>query len=180
MAHKGLQSFAAGMIVTVGVCGIAYYVTGSNQSAGAEASSDVDDLTEEELIVELQESGFVVQTEAEWQTQLEDLELAVTERVSADFAAQLEEAQAESEADEDEDADGSDDDDQVVYRTVLTVSPGMTSIDVGRALEGANIIDRARDFFEEVEDRGLENDLRPGSFEVESGMSMDQLMDIIF
>ena len=33
---------------------------------------------------------------------------------------------------------------------------------------------------EEVEDRGLENDLRPGSFEVESGMSMDQLMDIIF
>lgn len=43
----------------------------------------------------------------------------------------------------------------VVYRTIITVSPGMTSINVGEVLVRANIIDSAREFFNKVENRGL-------------------------
>ncbi|WP_413375330.1 hypothetical protein [Alkalihalobacillus sp. 1P02AB] len=172
MASKGLQSFAAGMIIAVSVCGVVYYTT-DNSSVGAEgAIPEVQEQTDEELIGQLQESGYVVQTESEWKSQLEELEAAVVERVAAELEA-VEEDVEETDADSEEG-------DNIVYRTMLTVSPGMTSIDVGRALESANIIDNARDFFNEVEKRDLSNELRPGTFEVESGMSMGQIIDIIF
>ena len=35
-------------------------------------------------------------------------------------------------------------------------------------------------FYKEVENRGLENELRPGTFQIESGMSMDEIISIIF
>ncbi|EDL62466.1 hypothetical protein [Bacillus sp. SG-1] len=69
---------------------------------------------------------------------------------------------------------------KVVYRAILSVSTGMTSIDVGNALEKAKIIDDGMDFYKEVEKRGLENELRPGTFEFESGMSMEKIISIIF
>jgi cell division protein YceG involved in septum cleavage len=68
----------------------------------------------------------------------------------------------------------------VIYRTYLNVSSGMTSIDVGKALEQAHIIDKAMTFFNEVEKRGLSNKLRPGTYELDSQMTMDQVMKVIF
>lgn len=69
---------------------------------------------------------------------------------------------------------------KVVYRTILTVSMGMTSIDVGNALEKAHIIESGIQFYKDVEKRGLENDLRPGTFEIESGMTTDEIISVIF
>ena len=67
---------------------------------------------------------------------------------------------------------------------MLTVPPGMTSIDVGKALERAHINDNALGFFKEVEKRGLSTDLLPGKYEIESGMTMEVIiyhfLNIIF
>ncbi|GAF63181.1 hypothetical protein BTS2_0072 [Bacillus sp. TS-2] len=174
MASKELRSFASGIIVAAAVCGITYYVTSDSQvDAGSQEFSEENQTTievpatEEEMLEQLSDSGYVIQSEEEWNASLEQLELAVTERLEEEWAANEEESTDDEES-------------TVIYRTILTVSPGMTSIDVGRALENANVIDRAQDFFNEVEDRDLSNQLKPGSFEVESDMTMNQLIEIIF
>ena len=63
---------------------------------------------------------------------------------------------------------------------MLSVSSGMTSIHVGQALEQMKIISKASDFSNQVEARGLSNQLKPGIFEVKSGMTTDELIAIIF
>jgi hypothetical protein len=56
----------------------------------------------------------------------------------------------------------------------------MTSIDVGRVLENAKIIPNAFNFSKDIEKKGLEKKLRPGTFVVDSGMSYDQIVATIF
>ena len=56
----------------------------------------------------------------------------------------------------------------------------MTSIDVGRALQRAKVIKSGLEFSKEVEKRGLENNLRPGTYTVESGMTMEEIISFIF
>ena len=57
----------------------------------------------------------------------------------------------------------------------------MTSIDVGKALVKAKIINSGIDFYKEVEKRRLEsNSLRPGVYEVDSDMTRDEIINIIY
>ena len=60
-----------------------------------------------------------------------------------------------SEKQEAEKADDQPAKEKIVYKTVLTVSDGMTSIDVGNALEKANIIKDGLDFYKRVEKRWI-------------------------
>jgi cell division protein YceG involved in septum cleavage len=96
--------------------------------------------------------GYVVHTEKEWEEQLSAVK------------GNSKEATKE----------------KIIYRTMLSVSSGMTSIDVEKALKRAKIIDNRMDFFNAVEKRGLSNDLRPGIYEVESGMTIDEIIATIF
>ena len=57
----------------------------------------------------------------------------------------------------------------------------MTSIDVGKELRKALIIDISGfEFSKEVEKRKLESDLRPGTYKVDSDMTMDEVIEAIF
>lgn len=62
----------------------------------------------------------------------------------------------------------------------ITVAEGMTSIDVGKALAQEKLIEKSRVFTEEVEKRGLSAKLRPGTYEVERGMTLDQIISAFF
>jgi hypothetical protein len=166
MSAKVMSSFAAGLIVAASVCGAVYF-WGPVDSAPAEAASTPEDevaaseaaapVTEEEMKELLASSGYIVLTEEEWNAEL-----------AAALPAEKEKApqQAEKEI--------------IVYHTIVNVASGMTSIDVGRALVQGKIIDNALQFSQEVEKRGLSNKLRPGTFELDSKMSMDEVMNIIF
>ncbi|MGM0826689.1 MAG: hypothetical protein ACQEWF_05035 [Bacillota bacterium] len=158
---NSLRSFAAGLLIATTSIG-AVYMFGPSEAKSTEKVETVktENLTEEEMVKQLTSKGFVIHTEAEWNKQLS----AMTEKQEEKVEDKKEEKT----------------DDKVVYRTILTVSTGMTSIDVGNALENANIIKSGLDFYKEVEKRGLENDLRPGTFEVESGMTTDELISTIF
>lgn len=158
---NSLRSFAAGLLIATTVIGSVYMFGPSEaESTGKVEAVKTEKLTEEEMVKQLTSNGFVIHTEDEWNKQLE----AINEK------------QEEKEADkQDENTDG-----KVIFKTMLTVSSGMTSIDVGNALEKANIIKSGLDFYKEVENRGLENDLRPGTFEVESGMTTDEIISTIF
>ncbi|MGE6755139.1 hypothetical protein ACQKFO_17135 [Rossellomorea sp. NPDC071047] len=158
---NSLRSFAAGLLIATTSIG-AVYMFGPSEAKSTEKVETVktEKLSEEEMVKQLTSNGFVIHTEAEWNKQLS----AMTEK-------QEEKVEDKKEVKTD---------DKVIYKTILTVSTGMTSIDVGNALENANIIKDGLDFYKEVEKRGLENDLRPGTFEVESGMTTDEIISTIF
>lgn len=155
MTSKSMRSFAGGLIVAATLCGAVYF----NSSAKANSSQTVKTLSNEEMKDKLSTEGYVIYTEKEWNQLTE---------------------QTEQEKVKDTQKEPPKNQDNIVYRTVLNVSSGMTSIDVGRSLERAKIIDRAKTFSNEVEKRGLSNQLRPGIYEVESGMKMDEILAVIF
>ncbi|MGR3763119.1 hypothetical protein [Rossellomorea sp. NS-SX7] len=162
MIPNSLRSFALGLLLAATVIG-GFYFFGPTEAESTEKSSKTvkaEKLTEDEMIKQLTTKGFVVHTEDEWNKQVA--------------------AVNETKEDKNEEKTEKKDDDGVVYRTILNVSMGMTSIDIGNALEEAKIIDDGMKFYKEVENRGLENELRPGTFQIESGMSMDEIISIIF
>ncbi|UXH45878.1 endolytic transglycosylase MltG [Rossellomorea vietnamensis] len=157
VTSNSLRSFAGGILIATSLIGAVYLFGPSEASStGKEEPAEVQKLSEDEMVKKLTSKGYVIHTEDQWSKQLK----AMNEKQ--------------------EEASIKKDDGKVVYKTMLTVSTGMTSIDVGNALEQANIIKDGLDFYKEVEKRGLENELRPGTFEVESGMSTDEIISTIF
>lgn len=151
-----MRSFAFGLIIAACLCGVAYYSTNDETSAKEVEKPSVEDM-KKALVSE----GYVIHTEEEWHEQL-----AATEKAKEDEKAEEEPKEAEKE--------------KIIYRSTITVSEGMTSIDVGRALEKAKIIKDPMDFVNEVEKQKLEKDLKPGSYEVDSNMKLKDAMSVIF
>ncbi|MED4127925.1 MULTISPECIES: hypothetical protein [Shouchella] len=155
MTRKTIRSFAGGLLIASGVLGITYFI-GNDQEAVSSS-----DFTEEEMVAHLQENGYAVETQATW----DELEAQLAEAQNTDA--------------EEEPSDNNEG--EIAYRTILHVVPGMTSIDVGEMLEEAGIVDSAYDFYEEVDNRGLSNDLRPQvTGELTSEMSLSEVVDEFF
>ncbi|GAE33685.1 hypothetical protein [Halalkalibacter akibai] len=169
MKVNTIRSFAGGLIVAATVCGAVYFF-GSSEATTTQAQEKP---TVDEMITLLGSEGYVIQTEEQWQEALAVVE-SEPEEEEIVIEEEPEEVKEEPEEKEVEVKE------VIIYRTMLTVTPGMTSIDVGQALVKANVTDSAMDFFKEVEKRGLANKLKPGTFEVDSEMSLDKVISIIF
>ncbi|WP_240190050.1 endolytic transglycosylase MltG [Bacillus sp. P14.5] len=159
-----LRSFSAGLLIATSTIGAVYLFGPSTAESTEKTAGTVEKkvLSEDEMIEKLVSGGFVVHTEEEWNKQLAE--------ASNNKVAEEKQVDKENQTTEE----------KVVYRAILSVSMGMTSIDVGNALEKAKIIDDGLEFYKEVEKRGLENELKPGTFEFESGMSMEEIISTIF
>ncbi|MFB5281846.1 hypothetical protein [Peribacillus sp. Hz7] len=153
MTSKSMRSFAGGLLVATGLCGIVYFF-GSTEAASTQTTEQ---LSKDEMKDLLSSEGYVVHTEKEWEEQL------------AEVKSSKDKAETETETKE-----------KIVYRTVLKVSKGMTSIDVGKALQRARIIKSGQVFFDEVEKSGVENNLRPGTYVVQSDMTTEEIISVIF
>ena len=103
------------------------YLLGSS-----EAAQSATKLSEDEMISSLTSEGYVVQTEEEWEKQV-----AANQTPKENTKKETAEAVAPQE--------------KVVYRTILSVSKGMTSIDIGKILKSTHIIDQSVSFSKEVE-----------------------------
>lgn len=154
MNVKSLRSFAGGLIIATCVCGAAYFF-GPNDNP---KSNVVEKPTVEEMKKSLASEGYVIHTDQEWKDQLE---------AASKPKKQKEEPKKETP-------------EKVVFRTILTVSEGMTSIDVGNALLKAHIIDNSYAFETEVEKKGLAKYLRPGTYEINSDMKTEQIISTLF
>ncbi len=164
MMTNTLRSFSAGLLIATSTIGAVYLFGPSTAESTEKTAGTVEKkvLSEDEMIEKLVSGGFVVHTEEEWNKQLAE--------ASNNKVAEEKQVDKENQTTEE----------KVVYRAILSVSMGMTSIDVGNALEKAKIIDDGLEFYKEVEKRGLENELKPGTFEFESGMSMEEIISTIF
>lgn len=156
MTSNSLRSFAGGLLVASSVCAAVYYLSPDEvkSSEKVDPTDNTAALSVDEMKSKLAAEGYVIHTEEEWNQQTS----------ASEKKEKPQEAPAE----------------QVIYRTMLSVSSGMTSIDVGNVLEQAKIIPNGWEFAQEIEKRGLSNALRPGMYEIESGKSVDEIIAIIY
>jgi hypothetical protein len=169
MGINVVSSFAAGILLASSICGVVYFSGDTKVSKAADKPTETEKqqvttkapLTEVEMKELLASAGYVIQSKADY-----DKNLAAAK--NAAVTAEKNKAGTTT------------DSNKVVYRSVITVSQGMTSIDVGKMLENAKIITDDFKFSQDVEKKGVEKNLRPGTFVVDTGMTYDQVIATIF
>ncbi|MGE7603806.1 aminodeoxychorismate lyase [Peribacillus sp. NPDC097675] len=152
MTSKSMRSFAGGLFVAAGICGAVYFFD-TEETANTQT---LEKLTVDEMKSKLTSEGYVIHTEKEYEEQLD--ELKSNQAVAEDKGPK----------------------EKIIYRSVLKVSKGMTSIDVGKNLKRSRIIADAKEFFDEVEKRGKANNLRPGSYVIDSEMTTEEIISKVF
>jgi UPF0755 protein len=61
----------------------------------------------------------------------------------------------------------------------ITVSTGQGSVEIGRALRDAGVVDSVNHFRDVAQERRLDGLLKPGTYKLETGMSIDAVLDIL-
>jgi UPF0755 protein len=61
----------------------------------------------------------------------------------------------------------------------ITVASGQSSVEIGRALRDAGVVDSVNRFRDTAEERGLDSLLKPGTYRLVTGMSIDAVLDIL-
>ncbi|WP_077617965.1 hypothetical protein [Bacillus sinesaloumensis] len=172
MNAKTLTSFASGLLLSATVCAVVYFF-GPEQATSTKAEEKP---SVEELKSLLSAEGYVVQTEDEWNNAIAEAKNSV-EVPKEEPKVEETEAEKKEEVKEEKEEPA----EPVVHKTVITVSEGMTSYEVGKALISANIISGdAWDFANLVEKKGVAKYLKLGSFEINSDMTTDEIISIIF
>lgn len=163
MRFNLIGSFAAGVLISTSIIS-AVYVSGKGVAAKKPATTTANQaqtatkLSENEMKIKLEDAGYVVQTKAEYDKNMENAKVATQKQTTAVNKKPQ----------------------KVVYRAVVKVTKGMTSIDVGRQLVRARIISNAFKFSKDVERKGIENNLRPGTYVVDSSMPYNKIISSIF
>lgn len=172
MRLNALSSFAAGILLATSISGAVYFSTKSEAAAPvvqkkepqteakqtdaakpeSEEAPKKQELTEEEMKNKLESAGYMVQKTEEFEKQMEEVKKESEKEKTAKTK-------------------------QVV---VFQVSKGMTSIDVGKILEKAKLVDDDFKFSQDVEKKGVANRLKPGMYKVDSEMTKDELISAIF
>jgi hypothetical protein len=183
MTAQTMRSFAGGILVAAALLALVNFLSPSGVASKEK-------LSEKEMKKELTSDGYVVVSQKEWEAQLTAVKKAENtakdaEKTAKDAKNKAKDAQskakdAQKSKGENKDQAQPEATEKVVYRTMVGVASGMTSIDVGNALVQSKIIPNAFEFSQEVERRGLSNGLKPGMYEVQSGMTMDEIIAVIF
>jgi peptidoglycan lytic transglycosylase G len=61
----------------------------------------------------------------------------------------------------------------------ITVSAGEGSVEIGRNLREAGVVDSVNRFRDVAEERGLDGSLKPGTYKLETGMSIDAVLELL-
>ncbi|MEE3953016.1 hypothetical protein [Peribacillus frigoritolerans] len=155
MTSKSMRSFAGGLVVAAGLCGAVYFF------GPGEATGTSEKLSKDAMKESLASEGYVIHSEKEWEDQIAEAQ-SIKDKAEAEKETVKEPTE------------------KIIYRTVLTVSKGSTSIDVGKTLQKAKVIKNANEFSDAVEKKGKANGLRPGTYVVDSAMTTEKIISIIF
>ncbi|MEH7438607.1 aminodeoxychorismate lyase [Neobacillus drentensis] len=152
-----LSSFAAGILLTTSICSVVYLTTDHASTKTKETDKTITvQPSVKEMEKKLVAKGYIVQKKADYDKNSKATKDAKTK-------------QAATENDK-------------PSKTVVTVNvtEGMTSFDVGKMLIPTKIVSDAFEFSQIIEQRGLSNKLRPGTYVVDSEMTFDQVLSTIF
>jgi hypothetical protein len=157
-----VSSFAAGILLASSICGAVYFtedpvVTKAAPKPTKTEQTTVVQPTEAEMKEMLLAAGYVVQPKAEYDKTLDAAKKAASAAANTNNNSK-----------------------KIAYRAVISVTQGMTSIDVGKMLVKSKIVSDAFKFSKDVEKKGVEKNLRPGTFTVDTEMTYDQVIATIF
>ncbi|MEY8750541.1 hypothetical protein [Alkalicoccobacillus gibsonii] len=168
---NSLRSFSIGLIVASVACGAVYFTNTSNET-DAEVQAETL-LTDDEMIEQLEEQGYLVRNSEEWEDEVNTVIDTTRLEVEAEFAAQEEE---ESEEEPEEEQEEEQETEEVF---LLIIRNGMTSFQVADELIRGNIIDNKQEFVAQAEQQNLAGFLKPGAYEITSGMSTAEIFALI-
>lgn len=196
MAGRAIRNFALGVLTAASICAVVYFWgPGPAGSTAKVSEADAKSMLEDE--------GYVVLTEQEWEAQARSLDAAdndAADKAAADKKADkaaaekkadkkaekaAKEAAAKQKAKEAEEkkaaeAEKAKEPEKEIHRLTLVVASGMYTGDVAKALAEAKIVPNAYEFSQLVESRGLASALRPGTYEISSEMTIDEIISAIF
>ena len=61
----------------------------------------------------------------------------------------------------------------------ITVATGQSSVEIGRALREAGVVDSVNRFRDVAAERGLDSSLKPGTYKLLTGMDIDAVLDVL-
>jgi UPF0755 protein len=61
----------------------------------------------------------------------------------------------------------------------ITVASGQTSVEIGRALREAGVVDSVNRFRDVAAERGLDSSLKPGTYQLLTGMDIDAVLEVL-
>ena len=64
-------------------------------------------------------------------------------------------------------------------KVTITVASGQSSVEIGRALRKAGVVDSVNHFRDVASQRGLDSRLKPGTYKLITGMNIDAVLDLL-
>ncbi|SRR5690625_4417883 len=193
-----IQSFALGIIISTTILAVVYFIHTNNDETVEVAElneADARDLLEEEgytVVLSsdynqtLDENDSLKQEIIVMEQQIDNLkdELAQTNlpieesNGESSFEETEEEESMDSETDEEnEGEDEIEEDDRIDF--TLTISRGMTSIDISQILYENNIVDNAEQFNQFLEQNGYSRRIQLGENKLHSNMNYTEIANVI-
>ncbi|MBT2574418.1 endolytic transglycosylase MltG [Bacillus sp. ISL-51] len=149
MTKRGIQAFAAGIILATAVLAAVFYLTDNSQASAVKTEKTA--LTEKEVNSYLDSQQKVSVNRDDYQKLLDSKEKSLDTDQNSDTKKE-----------------------KKTYK--LTIKDGMSTADVSSILEKEGIIPSAEDFNDYVIDAGYHKEIRAGHFKVDSGMSFKKLV----
>ncbi|MDR6123148.1 mannitol-specific phosphotransferase system IIBC component [Bacillus sp. SLBN-46] len=170
-----LSSFAAGILLTTSICSVVYL---TNDHVSTKTKETDKTITVQPSVKEMQKKlvakGYIVQKKADYDKNLKAAKATTAKQSTKETTTKkaVKDTTTKQAATEN---------DKPSKKVVtVNVTEGMTSFDVGKMLIPSKIVSDAFEFSQIIEQRGLSNKLRPGTYVVDSEMTFDQVLSTIF
>jgi len=161
-----LRAFAFGLLLSTCILGTYYYFSGNNGT--------VDKLSKEELIAQVEEKGYKVVDEKEY----EELEAKAKYAESTPTEEETKETE-QTDTTKEETAKEEEQPAEAVKEYKLNIISGMQSSEIATLLKDAGIITDAFEFEQYLINTGYHTKVQLGEFVVKSDMTYEQLAKII-
>ncbi|MFY0757569.1 hypothetical protein AB1K32_01650 [Metabacillus dongyingensis] len=156
MSKKGLQSFAAGMILSTSVLAATYFISNSNEKTAAPVNNEVSENDIKEFLIK---SGQTAIDTKEYDELIAFKETTLIEKQKQAEAPLEEKPQNE--------------------KYTLKIVEGMNTGDVSDILEQEGVIASAKDFNKFVINGNYHTKVRMGTFELTKGMSFSEIVNVL-
>lgn len=167
-----------GLLVATVACGGVYFANSSDETTTEQAQAE-NIVTTEDMIQQLETDGYLVRNTEEWETEINTVIDTTRQEVEAEFAANTEEEGNEEEENQEEQEEESTESEESEETFLLIIRNGMTSFAVADELIRGNIIEDKQAFVQEAEAQNLAGFIKPGAYEVTSGMTTAQIFEMI-
>lgn len=161
----GLRGFATGILLSTSILGITFLAGGYSKTEESPNNEQKVEITDNDIEAYLEENELVTITKDEYDQLTQQVEKNDEENTSVDENNNPEQNETE--------------DKEKVIKLNLTIKSGMSTGEVANTLKEAKIIDDEQKLIDYLEDNNLVTDVKAGTYEVNSDMSIGEVAKTI-